>query len=132
MKNIILSCILGSVICMLGGIPVFASSLSSPYVTGENVKTVECFSVPGTDYFRYAKEGTTMQSDYEGEKDTRAICSHSYVPMTISNHSRYSNGGCQTDFKEGQKCKFCGKIVEGKTINTIWLPGTVDMIRLHL
>ena len=52
------------------------------------------------------------------QDNAKAPCNHSYKYVTVSTHSKFSNGGCIVNVYDAKKCTKCNNIVRGSQINS--------------
>lgn len=135
-RNVMLSYILGGLICIAGTIPVFAYAPTMVCSTDEKVEDLEEFLnsenvfsdgfdtdsivIPMPyDYFWQGDDGTMVPLDEETQPEPREACDHDYQSGTTSSHTKLSGGGCKVVVRECKRCSLCGNLVRGQIINTI-------------
>lgn len=127
-KKIILSCLVGGVICLTGSITSFAYNPPAKYNTVEGTeKNMEIAVNDETvlplqaDVLPYDYFSTDIYGNISEIKDSnpKAYCPHSYKDVTITRHTKYSDGSCKMVYLDGIKCKLCGSITEKSVIKTV-------------
>lgn len=64
-------------------------------------------------------EGNIYPYSDEDTVTTYRSCSHDFESGTSTEHTSYSNGGCEVREYHSQRCKKCGYLVRGEKIRTI-------------
>lgn len=127
-KKLILSCLVGGVICLTGSITSFAYNPPAKYNTVEGTeKNMEIAVNDETvlplqaDVLPYDYFSTDIYGNISEIKDSnpKAYCPHSYKDVTITRHTKYSDGSCKMVYLDGIKCKLCGSITEKSVIKTV-------------
>lgn len=126
-KKIILSCLVGGVICLTGSITSFAYNPPTIYntagVTDTNMEIVyqdialqsQAKVVP-YDYFWTDVNGNIFEIK---DNNSKAYCPHNYESGTITKHTKYSDNSCKMVYSNAQKCKLCDRVNEGSVIKTV-------------
>lgn len=127
-KKLFLSCLVGGVICLTGSVTSFAYNPPVDYntvegtemnmeiaVNGESVLPLETDVLP-YDYFSTDIHGNISEIK---DSDTKAYCPHNYEDVTITRHTKYSDGSCKKVYLDGIKCILCGSITEKSVIKTV-------------
>lgn len=123
----LLNCIIGSAIVLSGVLTSFAyqspvvmegadsaSSLSGVF-TVDPVTDIP--DLPFECYFT-DNEGTIYQAT-DDTQSSKAICSHSYVSGTYSEHIKSSNGSCTVKTYYADRCSICGRMIRGDLVSTL-------------
>lgn len=124
----ILSVMITTVICMAGGVTVFAYQPPSTITkeSTENAITTDLFisekSVSPeklvSDCFAVSDDGSVYDLFHINEND-RAVCNHNYsIHVEITEHKKNSNGGCTMTVYDGLKCTKCNDIKYGELLYT--------------
>lgn len=136
-KKVILSYVLGGLVCMAGAMPVFAYAPPMVYNTSEKMEDMEEFLssenvyhgsfnmdsivIPMPyDYFWQGEDGTVVPLDERTQPESREACDHDYQSGTISSHTKLSGGRCKVVIRECKRCSHCGNLVQGQTISTTY------------
>lgn len=126
-KKIVLSCLVGGVICLTGSITSFAYNPPTIYntagVTDTNMEIVyqdialqsQAKVVP-YDYFWTDVNGNIFEIK---DNNSKAYCPHNYESGTITKHTKYSDNSCKMVYSNAQKCKLCDRVNEGSVIKTV-------------
>ncbi len=70
------------------------------------------------DYFFTDQDGTIYP--IEKESRTQRGCAHQFtVAGTTTKHTPNSNGGCVVKYVESMRCKLCGVVKDGSTVNEV-------------
>lgn len=135
-KKVILSYVLGGLICVAGVMPVFAYAPPMVYDTAEKAEDLEEFvnseiiyysnfdldsiviSMP-YEYFWQGEDGTVIPLAEETQPESRAACDHNYQSGTTSKHTKYSDNSCKVVVRQCKICSLCEDRVEGSIVNTI-------------
>ena len=124
----ILSAIMMGMICMAGGLTVFAYDKPATFYCGEkyddNVEFTVSVGVPEQvkeelpyDCFFTDINGVVYDAEDHGEI-SKTICKHEYVSGITTRHRRDGKGGCALEEYEAQICKSCHDIKTGNLIST--------------
>lgn len=123
-RRILLSCLVGGVICIAGSVTSFAYNPPTIYYTvGTDINTevvfqdiaLELEALP-YDYFWTDVEGNISELK---ASDPKAYCPHEYEPGTVTKHTRYSDNSCKVVYLNAKKCILCDRVVDGSVINTV-------------
>lgn len=135
-KHIILACLTGGLICIIGGIPSFAYIPPSVYVLNaqvsnlsnplESERTVYSdFDIQSViehipyNYYWQGDDGSIIQLDYRQKAESSPSCTHDHIAGTIIKHIQNNDDSCKVSYTEGERCILCGKITEGKEVNVV-------------
>ncbi len=67
-------------------------------------------------------EGNIYPYSDEDTLTTYRSCSHNYVAGTLTEHTPYSNGGCEVRYYDSKRCDKCGNIIRGELLKTVIYP----------
>lgn len=56
---------------------------------------------------------------FEGDVEPYALCNHTYINVTITEHYKFSDGSCRTDYYSGQRCTKCNTVVYGTFVKSV-------------
>lgn len=131
-KNVILSGLIGTVICLAGSIPSFAYAPPVEFETPEVIEdeTMEIIFYKNTygksyaesipyDYFWTDRDGNIFEIA-KRNSDEKVKCSHIFESGVVTLHSRNSDNSCKIVEKNAQICILCNTIKTGSIINTIY------------
>ena len=138
-KKVILSYVLGGLICVAGAMPVFAYAPPMMYHTAEKAEDLEEFVNSEITYYRdfdmdsyvipmpyeyfwQGEDGTIIPLDEETPPESRAACDHDYQPGTSSKHTKYRDNSCKVVVRQCKICSLCGDKVEGSIVSTTNYP----------
>lgn len=130
-KKVLLSCIVGGLICLTGGTTAFAYAPASTYTVeyseealfDEGIEVINNFETKGNiealpyDYFWCVEDGIPHEIIKENP-NAKIYCPHQYTDVTITRHKKNSNGSCRVLTISGKRCDLCGSIVEEDLIST--------------
>lgn len=127
-KRLILSCIIGGMACLAGGITTLAYTSPTTFVADNtsiyrddelSICTYDIDEEGFTSEYFYIDENGNSCKVTEKNNDSKVICKHIWRDTTISKHRKYSDNSCRTTYHDSQICIVCESIIIGDEFKSV-------------
>lgn len=127
-KRLILSCIIGGMACLAGGITTMAYTSPTTFIKDntslyrEDELSICAYDGSEEDftseYFYIDEDGNSCRVT-EKNTDSKVICKHIWKDTTVSKHRKYSDKSCKTTYHESQLCIVCESLIIGDEFKSV-------------